>query len=471
MPTDFLPRPLCFVAMPFGRRAPPGATKPKIDFDKVYETIKGAVEKAGLECLRADFDPSGGFIHRSMFEALLVAEYVIVDLTFANANVTYEVGLRHGANAGRGTILVCEQRSVGALPFDFRPFRAISYAFAKLDQLGESVRKRLKLATSGALPADNPILQVTAIRPSAVGHEKTDIFAQRMKFVSELGERVAGILRSKDTKKAVERLAQLESELLETATQVEQLHSSLIAIYLGYRAKKAWEHMTALYGKLPRELQESSVAREQLALAHNRIAEGLSDDTAIVEARRRAVAALEGIAKDKWTSETYGILGRIHKGRADAETKAGRETQAAAALSAAIEAYESGFRADPRDSFPGVNAVTLRILRAGPQDEGELAKLVPVVQFSVDRSPPPAGGDEAYWQVATKVELATAARAWPAAKAAFEKLLSLDVADWMRETTAGNLERQARARASEPESVQQLDALVAELRPPPSKQP
>src|SRR5437762_13906250 len=115
------PRPLCFVAMPFGKKSAPGATGAVLDFDAVYAAMVPAIEKVGLDCRRADFDPSGGFIHRSMFEALLVAEYVVVDLSFANANVAYEVGLRHGANAGRGTILVCEAGSASTLPFHFRP--------------------------------------------------------------------------------------------------------------------------------------------------------------------------------------------------------------------------------------------------------------------------------------------------------------------------------------------------------------
>ena len=34
-----------------------------------------------------------------MYERLLVAEYVVADLTFSNPNVTYEVGVRHGATA------------------------------------------------------------------------------------------------------------------------------------------------------------------------------------------------------------------------------------------------------------------------------------------------------------------------------------------------------------------------------------
>lgn len=90
------PRPLCFVAMPFGRKSIEKGGK-KIDFDQIFKAICQGVEQAEIECQRADFDPSGGFIHRSMFEALIVAEFVVADLTLANPNVTYEIGVRHGA--------------------------------------------------------------------------------------------------------------------------------------------------------------------------------------------------------------------------------------------------------------------------------------------------------------------------------------------------------------------------------------
>src|SRR5581483_7486132 len=134
-----------------------------------------------------------------------------------------------------------------------------------------------------------------------------------------------------------------------------------------------------------------------------------------------------------------------------------------AALSASIKAYEDGLRSDPRDYFPGINAVTMRILRNGPGDEAALAELVPVVRFSVGRAPAPQRPDEEYYQTATKLELAAAARDWPSAQQLLEQLLAVDVASWMHETTADNLRRQARARASEPDTVRELESLSKAL--------
>src|SRR5215468_11148289 len=89
-------RPMCFIAMPFGIRT---AGSIKIDFNRVNQFIEQGAKAAGLEPIRADFEPSGGFIHKPMLERLLVAEYVVADLTLNNPNVMYEVGVRHGASA------------------------------------------------------------------------------------------------------------------------------------------------------------------------------------------------------------------------------------------------------------------------------------------------------------------------------------------------------------------------------------
>ena len=110
-----------------------------------------------------------------------------------------------------------------------------------------------------------------------------------------------------------------------------------------------------------------------------------------------------------------------------------------------------------------MNAVTLRILRNMPEDEAALADLLPVVRFSVARAPSPATRDESYWQTATKLELAAAARDWSAAQAVLNDLLSIDVDGWMHETTADNLRRQAQARASEADTQRELASYAAAL--------
>ena len=91
------PRQTCFIDMPFGKKDDLKAGV-RIDFDQVYEQgIKPAVEAAGLQCVRGDREDTGGIIHTAMFARLLMSEFVIADMTSANPNVFYELGVRHTA--------------------------------------------------------------------------------------------------------------------------------------------------------------------------------------------------------------------------------------------------------------------------------------------------------------------------------------------------------------------------------------
>jgi hypothetical protein len=61
--------PLCFVLMPFGKKM--DAAGRVTNFDSVYtKIIAPAVERSGLEPIRADEEKIGGTIHKPMFERL-----------------------------------------------------------------------------------------------------------------------------------------------------------------------------------------------------------------------------------------------------------------------------------------------------------------------------------------------------------------------------------------------------------------
>ena len=89
-------RSVCFVIMPFGRK--PDAAGRGVDFDRIYgDVLSPAVEAAGLAVVRADEEKGAGFIHKLMYERILLSEFAIADLTILNANVYYELGIRHAA--------------------------------------------------------------------------------------------------------------------------------------------------------------------------------------------------------------------------------------------------------------------------------------------------------------------------------------------------------------------------------------
>ena len=72
----------------------------------------------GMQCIRADEELVGGIIHKPMFERLLLCEYAVADLSMANPNVYYELGIRHATRPWSTVLLFGEKFS---LPFDVAP--------------------------------------------------------------------------------------------------------------------------------------------------------------------------------------------------------------------------------------------------------------------------------------------------------------------------------------------------------------
>ena len=141
-----------FVIMPFGEKKAPDGTA--IDFDPVYQDLFApAVVAAGLMPHRADADRRGGSIHLDMFQDLLLAEFVVADLTLDNPNVWYEIGVRHALRAG-GAVLTYALRD--RLPFDIAGQRMQRYTLkgGRLDpDLVEAERNALKEAIEATLGA------------------------------------------------------------------------------------------------------------------------------------------------------------------------------------------------------------------------------------------------------------------------------------------------------------------------------
>src|SRR5688572_29467113 len=96
----------CFVSMGFGKKTD-FETGRMLDLDKTYRhIIKPAVIAAGFECTRADEIVHAGLIDRPLYDRLLSADVVIVDLSTSNKNAFYELGIRHALRPNT-TIVIC----------------------------------------------------------------------------------------------------------------------------------------------------------------------------------------------------------------------------------------------------------------------------------------------------------------------------------------------------------------------------
>ncbi len=410
-------RPLCFVLMPFGRK--PDVSGRIVDFDRVYrELIAPAIEQAGLEPLRADEEMTGGIIHKPMFERLILCEYAVADLTTANANVFYELGLRHAVRSWSTVLLFAAGGS--QLPFDVAPLRALPYGLAADGGPADVVTARAALATrlseARHADADSPVYQLVDGFPD-VQRLKTDVFRDRVRYSEQLKAQLAaartnGVAAIRDAEAALGPIADVESGVI-------------VDLFLSYRSVKAWNDMIALVERMPRPLAKTVLIQEQLGLALNRA--GRSD-----EAER---VLLDLIAQRGPSSESYGILGRVYKDRWDAAVKRSEPMLARGLLEKAIAAYLKGFETDWRDAYPGINAVTLMELKEKPDPRRR--GLVPVVRYAVERRI--AAGEPDYWDHATLVELSVLGEDQDAAESSLADALACVREAWEPETTARNL--------------------------------
>lgn len=409
--------PLCFILMPFGKK--PASDGRVVDFDAVYERlIKPAVIAADLEPLRADEEVGGGVIHKAMFERLILCEYAIADLTTANANVFYELGLRHAVRPSATQLLFAE--GWGQLPFDVSLLRALPYKVgadgtpAEAARDGAALTEKLRAARQ-ALP-DSPLFQMVEGFPD-IQRLKTDVFRDRVRYAEDVKARLAAARRAGD-----DAVAAVEVELGDIGHADAAV---VIDLFLSYRSVKAWQAMVDLVGRMAPPLAATVMVREQLGLALNRADRG--------EEAEAVIQTL--IAERGASSETYGILGRVYKDRWDSAVQRGETILARGLLEKAINAYLRGFEADWRDAYPGVNAVTLMELREPP--DPRQAALLPVVAYAVGRRI--AAGQPDYWDYASCLELAVLARDQGGAEAALADALAHVRETWEPETTARNL--------------------------------
>jgi MAP3K TRAFs-binding domain len=447
---------VCFVDMPFGKK-PDLASGTEVDFDKIYEEgIKPAIVKAGLEPVRGDRERTGGIIHTPMFGRLLLSEFVVADLTLGNPNVFYELGIRHTAKPFT-TIPIFA--AIHAIPFDVSLVRAIPYTLVNGQLTEEGAAKlqadlgvRLQEAIRGSASKDSPLFQLMPNFPAVdLPHEVTEIFQEQVKHSEEFRNQLADA-RAKSSD--AERLAALQGIRRNLGDLKLAQNEILVDLLLSFRDVSAWDQMVRLVDEFPEYLKTNVLVRQQRALALNRRNQAGDRD--------RAQQSIEGLIKEKGPDpETLGILGRIHKDRYK-ELKSAKSIMASSALDDSIKAYTLGFESDPRDYYPGVNAITLLVEKGDAEALKEADRLLPLVRFAVGRRGGASSTD--YWDLATVLELSAIANDWPMVRSVLPKMLAAGKKAWVIETTLNNmlLLRSARERAGTVPA--ELDEVIGYLK-------
>ncbi len=174
----------CFVIMPFGEK--PDVDGKLLDFDKIYRfIIKEAIESLGIECIRCDEIGEAGWVHADMMEHILEDDVAVVDITTLNANVFYELGVRH---ALRESVTVLIRREGTRIPFNLQGFRVIDYNPEDLEsvdkakkEIADFVQNGLKLKCRDSLVYEVLDTLTVGTRPKILN--KCEVFEYQLRDV------------------------------------------------------------------------------------------------------------------------------------------------------------------------------------------------------------------------------------------------------------------------------------------------
>lgn len=155
--------------------------------DGVLRFIVGrAAEELGLRAVRADQLATPGQITLQVIDHILHARAAVADLTGRNANVFYELAVRHTAKLPVALIVAAEEP---ALPFDIAQMRTIRFDhqdLASADECRQAIIAHLREAMEGAV--DSPIATSLDLRMLESGNQVERSIAELITTVEDLSK-------------------------------------------------------------------------------------------------------------------------------------------------------------------------------------------------------------------------------------------------------------------------------------------
>lgn len=186
---------ICFVIGPIGSKD----SDIRKYSDKVLKNIIiRAVEPLGYEIVRAEQSSNPSLITDDIFQHLQNDSLVIADLTGQNANVFYELAVRHVT----GLPVICIN-SDDKLPFDVQQIRAIQFNLNDVDAAFgciDEIQSQIKFSVENSGQITNPIstaLEWQSLKqstdPTDVAYEKIlSMLARQSQSIDTLTQFVVG---------------------------------------------------------------------------------------------------------------------------------------------------------------------------------------------------------------------------------------------------------------------------------------
>jgi tetratricopeptide (TPR) repeat protein len=343
-----------FIIRPFG-------TKNDINFDEVEsKLIDPALTRLNITGRTTMEIRKQGNIRFDMFQKLLTANLVIADISIHNANVYYELGIRH-ALRGKHTFMI-RARGGGIksdeVPFDLKTDRYLGYdgkdPAASVDNLVESLRQ-----TINSEEHDSPVFQML---PDLDEQDQARFLPVPRDF-------------REDVERAADARERGDLELL--AAEANGFEWEIEGLRLVGRAQfnlKAFEGARATWEAVRKIDPLDEEANTQLGTVHQRLGDLTSSDQALKRVLKRKELDKEGRAevrslmarnaKTHWTNEWKQIASLPERQRC---------ALLSPYLDESLEAYESAFEEDLNHFKAGLNTLAMLTMQT------KLADMMPEV--------------------------------------------------------------------------------------------
>lgn len=340
-----------FIVRPFG-------TQQGIDFNRVSDRlISPVLERLNIVGGTTEVIAWAGNIRVDMFERLALADIVIADISIHNANVFYELGIRHSLRP-RTTILIRARAKTRPeateVPFDLKTDRYLEYDADKPDEAQPLLADALEQSLA-ARHDDSPVFLLVP------GLEPTD--PERLHPIPPgFSEEVVAAQRSKDRP----MLAVLADE----AGDVEWGLGGLRLVARAQFALKAWPDALATYEAIRDIRPDDPDANLSLGTVYLELGKEVESAAALqrVSGQHDMASAQE--------AEALALLGRNAKNLwvRDWNDLASEAAKHAAALRSphletARTYYDQAFSIDQNHWYSGVNALALTAVLACLIDE------------------------------------------------------------------------------------------------------
>jgi hypothetical protein len=370
-----------FIVRPFGNQRPVMKKNkegiPEIvffDFDRVEnDLVIPAMHAAGLQGGTTQRIFEAGEIKEDMFSGLLLADIVIADITIHNANVFYELGIRHALRKKTTILIKCD--GFDDTPFDIIGFKYLTY---QKENPGAALADLIKFITGslGTEKKDSPVFNML---PKLQEQETESFFAIPAGFTEEVMLAAAG--------KRLGKLSLLAAEAGFFPWKTPALRligEALFKLGAFYADCIIWENIKA-------ENANDIQANDRLATVYQRLAEiEMSDNPSQgLELLTRSDLAIESLLNNSGSpdsikrAEAFSLKGRnaktkwINSWKNAASGQKGITALQSIFLEAAFKNYESGYFENLNHFYSGINALGLLITMTALAEQYAAAWMAP----------------------------------------------------------------------------------------------